>query len=215
MRKQLRRAFCPKCGHRQTFERYGVHHGLHFLLSIFTCGLWLVSWIALIAGEYFRPWHCEQCGKQQLGLKSLPDARLKVRRSGKIESLENDPVFKSRAWVSVFSIGFAAVIGIIDYFTGPQISLVAVYLIPVYLGAWFGGLLTGMLASLTAALLMLACELQWGDFFTNPFAPYINALVRLSIFIGVSFLVSATRRLYRNDESLVEKAGKHLDPQTR
>jgi hypothetical protein len=32
------------------------------MLSIFTGGLWLVSWAALCIGKTLRPWRCEHCG---------------------------------------------------------------------------------------------------------------------------------------------------------
>jgi hypothetical protein len=56
------RGFCPRCRHQQIFEKSRLHHGVHFLLSVLTCGLWLVSWVSIYIGHRFRPWRCVQCG---------------------------------------------------------------------------------------------------------------------------------------------------------
>ena len=56
------RAYCSQCGHRQTFKPVKVNHWLHLLLSILTCGLWLISWAAICAGILRYPWRCKHCG---------------------------------------------------------------------------------------------------------------------------------------------------------
>ena len=55
------RGFCPRCRHRQVFERAELHHWVHFFLSIVTGGLWLISWISIYIGYRLRPWRCVQC----------------------------------------------------------------------------------------------------------------------------------------------------------
>jgi hypothetical protein len=56
------RGYCPRCSHSQLFNRSEIHHGIHLFVTILTCGLWLVSWIAVIVGHRIRPWRCQQCG---------------------------------------------------------------------------------------------------------------------------------------------------------
>ncbi|MEI6350590.1 MAG: hypothetical protein WCP06_05725 [Verrucomicrobiota bacterium] len=56
------RAHCPRCRHRQIFKREEIHHRLHFILTILSLGLWGISWLAIIIGARFRPYHCDQCG---------------------------------------------------------------------------------------------------------------------------------------------------------
>jgi hypothetical protein len=62
MKKDKSRAYCPRCRHQQVFVEAEICHTLHLGLSILTCGLWLVSWIALCIGKLIRPWRCEHCG---------------------------------------------------------------------------------------------------------------------------------------------------------
>jgi len=56
------RGYCARCRHQQIFEKSRLHHGFHFLLSVLTCGLWLVSWLSIYIGHRFRPWRCVKCG---------------------------------------------------------------------------------------------------------------------------------------------------------
>ncbi len=35
---------------------------MHFIVTICTGGLWLVSWVAVCIGKLMRPWRCEHCG---------------------------------------------------------------------------------------------------------------------------------------------------------
>jgi hypothetical protein len=56
------RAYCSQCRHEHTFVRARHHHGIHFFLSVITCGIWLVAWVAICIGQVMRPWRCEHCG---------------------------------------------------------------------------------------------------------------------------------------------------------
>lgn len=44
--------------------REGVNHLLHFVLTLLTCGLWAVGWIALTVLSRWRPAYCAGCGKR-------------------------------------------------------------------------------------------------------------------------------------------------------
>ena len=52
---------CAKCGD-VLIRRKTANHILHFLISFFTIGLWVIVWIicALRPGE----WRCTRCGAQ-------------------------------------------------------------------------------------------------------------------------------------------------------
>jgi len=55
-------AYCARCRHQHVFVPSPVNHRFHLILSLFTLGLWLVSWAAVCIGNVLRPWRCERCG---------------------------------------------------------------------------------------------------------------------------------------------------------
>ena len=52
---------CYECG-CQYYERPGVNHILHLLLSIVTAGFWIPMWILLVMNSWSVAWRCGQCG---------------------------------------------------------------------------------------------------------------------------------------------------------
>ena len=74
MRTTRIRAYCRHCKHDQEFVRYTPHHAWHLFATIFTIGLWAVSWVAVCIGAWFRPWRCKACGwhQPQLSMHSVP-----------------------------------------------------------------------------------------------------------------------------------------------
>lgn len=54
--------WCGYCGERVLAERAGTSHVLHLLLSVLTCGLWLVVWLG--TAIKFGGWRCSRCGSR-------------------------------------------------------------------------------------------------------------------------------------------------------
>jgi len=54
--------YCPRC---QTFvlgRRETPNHILHFLITFFTCGLWIIPWIVISIAAGWEPFRCPTCG---------------------------------------------------------------------------------------------------------------------------------------------------------
>jgi diguanylate cyclase (GGDEF)-like protein len=94
-------------------------------------------------------------------------------------------------------------IAALDYVTGPGISLILFYLIPIALVAWFEGLVPGIAVSVFAILLMFLTRPQaagkgeWEDFH------YWNVFMRFGVFLVVAYMVSMQadiRRLLRREK---------------
>ena len=62
MKRNHIRAFCRRCKHEQEFVRYEPHHRWHLFTTLLTGGLWVVSWLSVCVGAWFRPWRCKGCG---------------------------------------------------------------------------------------------------------------------------------------------------------
>lgn len=54
--------FCDHCNDNVKIQRKTPNHIFHFIMSILTCGIWLIVW-ALIASEK-ESWRCSRCGKK-------------------------------------------------------------------------------------------------------------------------------------------------------
>lgn len=64
MNEQAQR-YCHTCQRPVLATRTKPNHVLHFLVTMFTCGLWAFVWlfISLAARE---PWRCQVCGDARL-----------------------------------------------------------------------------------------------------------------------------------------------------
>lgn len=54
--------WCKRCARNVLATRPGTNHILHLLLSLVTCGLWLIIWI--LASVRIGGWRCQTCGKK-------------------------------------------------------------------------------------------------------------------------------------------------------
>jgi diguanylate cyclase (GGDEF)-like protein len=98
-----------------------------------------------------------------------------------------------------------AAIGLLDSITGRGFSFAIFYLIPIALGAWFGGFAQGILISMACAVSWQVVEASWGSEVT-PLTHLWNGTARFGIFVVTSSLLSRLRlslylekRLARSD----------------
>lgn len=51
--------YCDSCDRKVMVRSKGANHILHFLLALFTAGLWIPVWILV---SLARDWRCTACG---------------------------------------------------------------------------------------------------------------------------------------------------------
>lgn len=113
---------------------------------------------------------------------------------------------QSKPRVAVASVLLCLFIGAFDYATGSYISLSAFYLLPICLAAWFLGARAGLLISLLCTGVWVAGNVAWSDEgFADPFLAVWNALVQLSSFVLVVFVLVKLRDLNRELERRVRE----------
>ena len=88
-----------------------------------------------------------------------------------------------------------ALLGFLDYLTGPDIGLSPFYLIPIGLAAWFGGTRIGVAMSFVGAIVWFAAVDVNSDRQPQITVIIWNDLVRLSFFLVVSYLLCYVRTL--------------------
>lgn len=104
-------------------------------------------------------------------------------------------------------IGLAWIIGcgMIDWLTGPEISLSVFYIPGVAVVAWnYGRLPTGAMAFF-AAVVWLLVQLSSDKTYSSSFIPYWNAGIRLGFFLITAYLIFEVRARQRTEAALLEQ----------
>ena len=86
------------------------------------------------------------------------------------------------------------VIGWIDYLTGPDIGLSLVYLIPVAVSAWMGGIPSAVFIASMAGAAWLAADVALRPPGSNLGIPLWNAFTRLVIYVSEGVFLALLRR---------------------
>ncbi|WP_198141401.1 sensor histidine kinase [Verrucomicrobium spinosum] len=94
-------------------------------------------------------------------------------------------------------------IGALDYFTGQECQVVALYLLPVSLVVWVAGRRWGMAFSLLSACTWLAAEVGIGGIHARQSSLLWNALMFLTVFLMVALLLSALHDMMNSLERRV------------
>jgi diguanylate cyclase (GGDEF)-like protein len=85
-------------------------------------------------------------------------------------------------------------IGWIDYATGPDIGLSLLYLVPVALAGWYGGLTVAIFVGTFAGTVWLAADLAWRDTDTAVAISFWNAFTRYVIYVSEGMLLALVHR---------------------
>lgn len=114
-----------------------------------------------------------------------------------------------RATLSVLLLALTCLVGLLDYAVGANATFVSLYLIPVGLAAWFFGIpVSYFIASLSTVFWVIG-DVGAGIALSNSTLAW-NLLSRLAVFIAVSHLVRAQRRIHDDVEALAEKRSARL-----
>lgn len=97
--------------------------------------------------------------------------------------------------------------GLLDWLTGPELALSAFYLPGVALVAWFSGRKQAFAIACCAAAVWLFAELANHTRYSQPFVPYWNGAIRLTVFLITAFLTSEVRARQRTEAALREQDG--------
>lgn len=83
-----------------------------------------------------------------------------------------------------------ALIGVLDFVTGYELSLSLLYFVPILLVTWWAGRREGVTVACFSARVWLGAVIRGGRTFTHPLIPFWNALVRLGFSLIVVTLLS-------------------------
>ena len=100
----------------------------------------------------------------------------------------------TKAAIFVAFILQLAAVGALDYFTGPEVRIGALYAVPIGFAAWYLGGWMGAVAGIGATAVAIWSERSGGQVYAESWIGYVNGASRLSIFLFVAFSFSYFRR---------------------
>jgi signal transduction histidine kinase len=111
---------------------------------------------------------------------------------------------RSRFALMALALFVMVVIGLVDYLTGHEISLSVFYLLGVALAVWFVGRGAGALVSLLSVAVWVTGDFASGARFSNIMVPTWNAVVLLTFYLVVVWLLGNLRSVNRDLEAQVK-----------
>ncbi len=109
---------------------------------------------------------------------------------------------RSRPFVVTAALLLVALLGVIDYLNGPDISLLIFYAVPVFVASWYAGRAAGVTACAASGLSWFLVAHATAEHYASPFIAYWNAFVRVSFIFMLAHLVAAFRRSLKQEREL-------------
>jgi signal transduction histidine kinase len=110
----------------------------------------------------------------------------------------------SKPLLMVLSLALVAVVGVVDWATGYELSIFVFYLIPVALAVWYVGNRFGVLTSLLCVIAWVLADLKAGTKY-GPFIVVWNALIAAVSLFVVTGLLARIRNSKRELEERVRQ----------
>jgi signal transduction histidine kinase len=110
-----------------------------------------------------------------------------------------------RPVVVALALAQLAMIGIVEYMTGRDFALSAVYLVPICWASWSLGRSIGIMVAIAGAVTRFIADLKSGFVYPHPWIPYWNALMLFVLFLTVVYLLSAFQTAHYRLEETVER----------
>jgi len=109
---------------------------------------------------------------------------------------------RSKLFWAIVGLLLVVLLGLINYVTGYELSFSLFYLAPISLIAWFGGKRLGLVISAASAIAWFSADFFSGDRYSNPSLFVLNTLIRLGIFLVITYLLSALQKAYKLNQEL-------------
>lgn len=102
----------------------------------------------------------------------------------------------------LLALGFILVVGVgwVDYITGPEYSLLLLYLIPVLTTAWFVGKWASVAISVESAIVLLVVDVVWQRRSSESVALYWNDLSNLVFFLFVTYTIATLKNAFEREK---------------
>lgn len=112
---------------------------------------------------------------------------------------------RSRMLLVSEALTIVAVVGVIDYLTGSELSFSVFYLLAVGVAVWFVGRAFALFVSLLSVVVSLVGDLAAGVHYSHALVPWWNASIVLIFYLVVVSLLAKLRELYEDMEGQVRQ----------
>jgi len=104
---------------------------------------------------------------------------------------------------TILIIGFlmVALLGVIDYFSGYEMSFAIFYLLPVMFIGWFSERRYAIAVSILSGVVWYIADILSGHLYSHPILPVWNAIMRLGFFLLIVFSLSEIKRLLVSEQT--------------
>jgi diguanylate cyclase (GGDEF)-like protein len=102
-------------------------------------------------------------------------------------------------YISFLLVAFVAVL---DYLTGPEVSLSFFYLIPIAFGTWYVNEKTGSLVTYLSVCAFILSDWAAGEIYSREIIRYLNGFMRVTIFMLVIWLLKEYKRALAHERLL-------------
>jgi signal transduction histidine kinase len=112
---------------------------------------------------------------------------------------------RSKTFCVILCLGLIAVVGLLDFLTGFELTVFAFYLIPVILAVWFVSRNFGTLVSVLCAVVSTVGDMIAGARYSSSLIPVWNSAISLTFFLVVVWILSKLRSLHNQLEERVRQ----------
>jgi signal transduction histidine kinase len=111
----------------------------------------------------------------------------------------------SKILATLAAVALAIVLGAVDYLTGREWAISALYLLPTCLAGWVAGRLAGFALGALCTGVWFLSDMLNGAAYQHPLIPAWNAVMLFVFFFVVVYLLTAFRRSHDHLEQTVER----------
>ena len=113
------------------------------------------------------------------------------------EYFKQEPAFSS----VMLGLLLVALLGLLDYVTGPQISLEFFFLIPISMVVWFAGKRAGILIAVLSAITWFAADTASRPNMLASPIPYWNAAMKLGFLVAVAWILPTMQKEWEQEKA--------------
>jgi diguanylate cyclase (GGDEF)-like protein len=107
-----------------------------------------------------------------------------------------------KGWLISIAVGVVLILGVIDYYTGFELSVSFFYLMPITMVAWGMGRDAGLIFSGISAAIWFTSNFLSGQEITNMFIGVWNTLIRFGFYAVVTVLLAELRHALEGERLL-------------